>query len=373
MLAAYIGEIRLFPYSRIPQNWLPCDGRLLKANENNALYTLLGNLYGGNYPQFALPDLRSRSIMGRTMNEDQPTAGGQSLSIGAKGGVETVMLMVDQIPAHRHNWFCEVGVANAPNPRNNRFCEVGTAAGPLYTSDLSPVTLAAATLGNTGNGMPHDNMQPYLAMSYCICVQGSYPPNEPASADGTNPCPWSISMSDWFLGEIRPFAGNFAPVSWHLCDGSLMSIRQFPSLFAMLGRTYGGDGNNNFGLPDLRGITVVGAIIDGDPAPGLTPRALGARGGEEHVRLTTATMPIHTHAVRASGSPGSSSVPLQCYPGASQTGNTFYLSGGAPNPVDAPLDRETIMQVGLGAPHENRMPSLAISYIIAMNGKFPKL
>jgi microcystin-dependent protein len=107
-----------------------------------------------------------------------------------------------------------------------------------------------------------DNMQPWLALNYIIALVGTYP-----SRNSTEP----------FIAEIIIFGGNFAPRGWAFCDGQLLSINSNTALFSLLGVTYGGDGRTTFGLPDLRGR----APIHAGNGPGLTPRALGAKGGVE--------------------------------------------------------------------------------------------
>jgi len=114
-----------------------------------------------------------------------------------------------------------------------------------------------------------------------------------------------LVVSDQFIGEIRMFAGNFAPQGWALCDGQLVSISQNIALFSVIGTTFGGDGQVSFALPDLRGRVP----IHRGTGSGLTPRAIGAAGGAEAVALTAAQMPSHTHVPRAKAGAGASSTP----------------------------------------------------------------
>ena len=100
-------------------------------------------------------------------------------------------------------------------------------------------------------------------------------------------------MADPFLGEIRMFGGNFAPRGWAFCNGQILPISQNTALFALLGTTYGGDGQTTFALPDLQGA----APLHAGEGPGLSSRPLGERGGQQAVSLTTANLPAHTHAV----------------------------------------------------------------------------
>ena len=107
-------------------------------------------------------------------------------------------------------------------------------------------------------------------------------------------------MAEPFVGEIRMFAGNFAPRGFAFCDGQLLAISQNDALFALLGTTYGGDGRTTFALPDLRGRVPVHA----GSGPGLTRRTLGQRAGSEQETLTLSQIPAHNHNMRALDKPG---------------------------------------------------------------------
>ena len=114
------------------------------------------------------------------------------------------------------------------------------------------------------------------------------------------------AASEPLIGEIRLFAGNFAPRGWALCDGQLLAINQRQALFSILGTMYGGDGRTTFGLPDLRGRVPVHA----GEGPGLTKRSLGQKGGAETHVLTVHEMPSHAHQAMGSADPGKQSSPL---------------------------------------------------------------
>jgi len=177
-------------------------------------------------------------------------------------------------------------------------------------------------------------------------------------------------MSTPFVGEIRPFAGNFAPVGWHFCDGSLQSISEYETLFALIGTTYGGNGTTTFGLPDLRGRV---GMSQGQGS-GLTSRVLGQLFGAENVTLLQAEMPAHSHPYYASSADATANLP---------TGNvvaTAVPAGGNPQLFYSAFDSEGVATVldahsvgisGAGVPHENMMPTVALSYIIALYGIYP--
>ncbi len=175
-------------------------------------------------------------------------------------------------------------------------------------------------------------------------------------------------MSEPFLGEIKMFAGNFAPRGWALCDGQLLAISQNDALFALLGTIYGGDGRTTFALPDLRGR----APMHYGTGPGLTPRSLGRRGGVEAVTLTDAQMPTHVHNVanlRASGNPADTSDPA---------GNSLGLADvySLVTP-DVALNADSVSAdpntgaTGGDQSHSNMPPFLAVNFIIALVGVFP--
>lgn len=169
-------------------------------------------------------------------------------------------------------------------------------------------------------------------------------------------------MSEAYVGEIRMFGGNYAPQNWAPCDGRLLPISENEVLYALLGTTYGGDGMNTFGLPDLRGRLPIG-IGQGS---GLSPRALAQSIGVENVTLTSAQTPAHAHAFAAGGA-SSSANPQNLVP-AVAAGLSFYDSAPTPSAWLAP---GTVQSVGGGQPHSNVMPSLTVGFIIALVGIFP--
>lgn len=164
-------------------------------------------------------------------------------------------------------------------------------------------------------------------------------------------------MADPFLGEIRLFAGSFAPSSWAFCDGSRLSVQRYGALFALIGATFGGDGVTDFALPDLRGRLPVGT----GQGVGLTTRQLGATFGSETVSLNLSAMPSHTHDV-ATATSRTTSRPAAGVPG---PGGAYGSAG------QSTAAAEAVQPAGRGEGHENRPPSLAMSYIISLAGRFP--
>ncbi|HEY8876941.1 MAG TPA: tail fiber protein [Roseateles sp.] len=168
-------------------------------------------------------------------------------------------------------------------------------------------------------------------------------------------------MSDPFIGEIRLFAGNFAPRDWAFCNGQLMSIAQNTALFALVGTTYGGNGQTTFALPDLRGRVPVHM----GQGPGLTPRTQGEMAGSETVTLLSSQMPAHSHALRASTAAASGSSPAGALLGSTSVNSYDSSAAGVPMAPGA------IGNSGGSQPHNNMAPTLTLNYIIALAGIFP--
>lgn len=175
-------------------------------------------------------------------------------------------------------------------------------------------------------------------------------------------------MTTPYLGSIMLFAGNFNPVGYLRCDGSLQSIANNSALYALIGTTYGGDGINTFALPDLRGRTP----LHQGQGPGLSNQVIGQLSGVESVALTAAQLPAHTHQVIATTVDGTTSSPANALPAAPALPSAFlYLNPAATGTTDALPNAASITSAGSSVPHTNIMPSLALTYVIASEGIFP--
>ncbi|MDD4921881.1 MAG: tail fiber protein [Bacteroidales bacterium] len=180
-----------------------------------------------------------------------------------------------------------------------------------------------------------------------------------------------------YVGEIRAFAGNYAPQDWALCDGSQINISGNESLFSLIGTTYGGDGVNNFKLPDLKGRLMVnrGQLISG----GIQGHnyVLGEKNGAEFVTLNVANLPAHTHTLNASTQDATTNTPdnnILAAPTDTGTGFTveMYLPANTSGTTNVNLSGDTLgAAYGGGQAHDNLMPFLCISYIICINGLYP--
>ncbi|SDY20589.1 phage tail protein [Hymenobacter psychrophilus] len=166
-----------------------------------------------------------------------------------------------------------------------------------------------------------------------------------------------------YVGEIAIFAGNFPPSGWMFCDGSLLPISENETLFQLIGTTYGGDGQESFALPDLRGRA---PLHQGNN--GTSSYTLAQQGGVESVTLTVAQIPAHTHTPAASTAPGTSASPIGTVPADSGSGSAQYTQATT-NLVTQPA--QTLGPVGGNQPHDNMQPYLAVNYIISLFGIFP--
>ena len=174
----FLGEIRMFGFAWAPQSWALCNGAVMPVQQNAALNSLLGSTYGGDgRTTFNLPDLRGRTPLAYT------TSGtcSQGLSVyamGAKTGTETVALTTGQMAGHTHATQGVSGVGTTGAISGNYLATVaptGTDPNPIYAVPQSPLAINPGTVGTSGTGAPHPNMQPFTVMNFCISTVGIYP------------------------------------------------------------------------------------------------------------------------------------------------------------------------------------------------------
>jgi microcystin-dependent protein len=169
MADPFVAEIRMFPFNFPPTGWAFCDGQLMPISQNTALFALLGTVYGGDGKStFAIPDLQGSAAM-------HPGQGsGLSLrDLGEIGGAESITLLVSEIPVHTHTVMAspDIGDNTVPGPNVSLAASVG---GLMY-STTSNSTAAFQALPPAGGSLPHNNMQPYLTLNFCIALQGIFP------------------------------------------------------------------------------------------------------------------------------------------------------------------------------------------------------
>jgi len=169
----FVAEIRIFPFNFAPKGWAFCDGQLLPLSQNTALFSLLGTTYGGDgKSNFALPDMQANTPM-------HPGQGpGLSLhDLGETGGSETVSLLESEIPSHSHGLMGSAVASSKPNPAGNALCRVASGATPYLGPSGAPLSsFSPNALTPAGGDQPHNNLQPYLTLSFCIALQGVFPP-----------------------------------------------------------------------------------------------------------------------------------------------------------------------------------------------------
>ena len=169
-------------------------------------------------------------------------------------------------------------------------------------------------------------------------------------------------MAQPYVGEIRMFAGNFAPAGWMFCEGQLLPISENETLFVLIGTTYGGDGQSTFALPDLRGRLP----IHQGTGPGLSTFQLAETGGAEEITLTVQQIPAHTHPFTASTNASQDTSPAGKVLG--QTNGPLMFIQDTP---DSNMSPQAISPVGGSQPHTNFQPYLCVDFIISLFGIFP--
>jgi microcystin-dependent protein len=175
MSTPFLSEIRIMSFNFAPKGWTMCNGQLLPINQNQALFSLLGTTYGGNgQTNFQLPDLRSRI----------PISMGGGHTLGERAGAESVTINISSLPTHTHfvvasNAAATQGPAGR-DPTNGTLAQAAAAPLPatavnIFGTGTPNVTFAGNILGNTGGSQPHNNIEPYLALNFCIALQGIFP------------------------------------------------------------------------------------------------------------------------------------------------------------------------------------------------------
>ncbi len=163
MTEPFLGEIRIFSFNYYPRGWAACNGQLLPINQNQALFSLLGTMYGGDgRVNFALPDFRDRV----------PIHFGNQFSLGQRGGEVSHTLSISELPEHTHPLWASQDMANSPNPTGN---VLASTQSELYASTGAFMTLSPSSISNTGGSQAHENRQPYLTLYFCIALQGIFP------------------------------------------------------------------------------------------------------------------------------------------------------------------------------------------------------
>lgn len=163
----FLGEIRLFPYSAIPKGWVACEGQILQINTNQALYSILSNVYGGDGRNtFALPDYRGRT----------PVHVSPSFPLGTSQGEATHTLTINEIPQHTHQVYSSPEAPKLATPTGNTWSAIADSFSQnAPTTGGTAAQMAVGSIKESGSSSAHDNMQPYLVLVYAIATTGIYP------------------------------------------------------------------------------------------------------------------------------------------------------------------------------------------------------
>ena len=169
MSEPFLAEVRMVGFNFAPRGWAFCDGQILPINQNQSLYSLLGTTYGGDgRTSFALPDLRGRTPI------HEGASNGTEHQLGQKGGSETHTLSVAEMPSHNHEFVVVNGPPTSRNPEG-RLLSNSIPTLLLFNNSTPNNHLASTSVLNAGGGQAHENMQPYLAINFCIALQGLFP------------------------------------------------------------------------------------------------------------------------------------------------------------------------------------------------------
>jgi microcystin-dependent protein len=164
MSEPFLAEVRILGFDFAPRGHAFCDGQLLPIDQNQSLFSLLGTTYGGDgVTTFALPDLRGRA----------PMHADNGHTLGQKAGEETHTITIAEMPDHTHALQASSAVGDNPNPGNNQLAD--SAPNELYAAPQNLSAMRAGTVANVGGGQSHENRQPYLAVRFCIALQGLFP------------------------------------------------------------------------------------------------------------------------------------------------------------------------------------------------------
>lgn len=358
----FIGEVKCFAGITAPNNWAFCDGSVFQVGQQQALFDIIGNAFGGDPtatpPTFALPDLRGRTVIGAGQGP-----GLSNRVFGTAYGSEEETLTENQMPAHKHDF--SFGNAFNKNANGSSPSYFGIFDGTTLTYSDKPATgkTAGQGLEPKGGGQAHNNMPPFTVVNWMICLSGDVPSATTAFHSDQQP----------LLGEMVCFAGTFAPKGWQFCHGQVLNKdTSNTELSSLLENIYGGDltaTTPTFALPDMRGRRAIGINLK---RYAKIKYRLGITGGFEEANLDVYSMPKHNHWRSKSAN--------NAYPNQSSPfGNSLGKLTGDPNAYyDTTASSSTsligheVLTAGGDQPHNNVSPCMALHWIICIEGEMPR-
>ena len=175
MADPFVAEIRIFGFNFAPTGWATCDGQILPISQNTALFSLLGTVYGGDgRSTFALPNLQGSAPM--HIGGNQPGPGLSSHDLGEQSGEDTVTLLVSEMPIHNHSVQGNFNAGDVFTPSPTVALTNSSPGNAYIAGTPSPTPMAFQAITVSGGGLPHNNMMPYLVLTFCIALQGIFPP-----------------------------------------------------------------------------------------------------------------------------------------------------------------------------------------------------
>ena len=364
-----MASISLYAGSTLPKGWVHCQGQTLPISEHEALYSLIGNTYGGDISWFNLPNLVGRVALGR--NDGGRLEPFPEYRMGEHGGSEMVRLGMENLPEHSHAFKCAKAAGRALKllPTANFPATQSDETGNYST--FGHERMASEMVGTSGGNTAHDNMQPFIILNYAIRLDGEYPPDPEDEIALLENLP---EDTETFVGTVQYFGGGYAPKNWMYCMGQPLKVDDYPDLFSVIGTRFGGHGSITFNLPDLRERVTLGA----GETPMKPSQKLGKTGGQSGIILKENEIPEHNHVVMCKSwvkegqkekRTGSQKNPANHYPAVNCDEAKNYGVGGKDKL--APMHAETLASTGAD-PHENRMPFLALAPIICVKGEIPE-
>jgi microcystin-dependent protein len=355
-----IGEIRMFAGNFAPAGWAFCNGQSMTIVDNSTLYNLIGTTFGGDgVSTFDLPDLQGRVPVGLGQG-----AGLQNdISLGQAYGQEQVTLTLAQLPSHSHGQAIAAysGAADQRMPAPGLVLAQGQARYGMtayaYSSasadgSLLGLTNAANTTSSMGGNQPFDRMPPFVVINYIMATAGAYP------------SPGGGATVDPFMGSIELFPLNYSLNGWLPCNGQLLPIASNAALFSLLGTTFGGNGVNNFAMPDLRGRCAV------ETGSG----TLGQPGGAETHTMSILEMPGHVHVLGPLAAAAVVATALSAttgVPGAGVNENGEPIKLYSDHPADTQVQVGNTGNAGGSQPFSELPPSLGMGFYICTAGIYP--